>query len=61
MVNPAEFVTQVKHEFQRVTWPDKSETLGMSVAVVVFMIVFMVYFFTADTVVYHVVHKILGI
>lgn len=61
MISPAEFVTQVKREFQRVTWPDKSETLGMSVAVVIFMIVFMIYFFAADAVVYHIIHKVLGI
>ena len=61
MISPAEFVTQVKREFQKVTWPDTSETLGMSVAVVVFMIVFMIYFFVSDSVVYYVLHKFLGI
>ena len=45
MVSPAEFVTQVKREFQKVTWPDKTETVGMSVAVVIFSVVFMIYFF----------------
>ena len=61
MINPAEFVTQVKHELQRVTWPEWSEVAGMSIAVVVFMVIFMVYFFGADSVIYYILHKVLGI
>lgn len=61
MTNPAEFVTQVKREFQRVTWPEMSEVLWMSSAVVVFMVVFMIYFFASDSVVYYFIKKVLGV
>ena len=61
MVNPAEFVTQVKREFQRVTWPDKTETLGMSVAVVIFTVLCMLYFFASDVIINYILHDVLGL
>ncbi len=61
MVSPAEFVTQVKREFQKVTWPDKTETVGMSVAVVVFSVVFMTYFFASDWIINRILHDVLGL
>lgn len=61
MVSPAEFVTQVKREFQKVTWPDKAETVGMSVAVVIFSAVFMIYFFMSDWVINRILHDVLGL
>ena len=61
MVNPAEFVTQVKREFQKVTWPDKSETMGMSIAVVAFTTFCMIYFFASDYLINRVLHDVLGL
>jgi len=61
MISPAEFVSQVKKEMDRVVWPTRRETWGMTVAVIVMMIVAMVYFFVADSAIYYTVCKILGI
>ncbi|MBQ7673805.1 MAG: preprotein translocase subunit SecE [Alphaproteobacteria bacterium] len=59
MISPADFVSQVRRELQRVTWPTQRETIGMAVAVVVMVICSMIYFFAADSVVCFVLEKIL--
>ncbi|MDR2724080.1 MAG: preprotein translocase subunit SecE [Holosporaceae bacterium] len=61
MINPVEFVSQVRRELQRVSWPTQRETLGMTVAVIVMVICAMVYFFVSDSVIYFCLCKILGI
>jgi preprotein translocase subunit SecE len=61
MISPAEFVSQVKREMQRVTWPTQKETFGMTVAVIAMSICAMIYFFAADSVIYFCLRKILGI
>ncbi|GHT92911.1 protein translocase subunit SecE [Alphaproteobacteria bacterium] len=61
MISPAEFVSQVRRELQRVTWPTQKETVGMTVAVVAMIIVAMIYFFAADAVIYFCLRKILGV
>jgi preprotein translocase subunit SecE len=61
MISPAEFVSQVRRELQRVTWPTQRETVGMTVAVVVMIICAMVYFFVTDSVVYFCLRKILDL
>ena len=61
MVSPAEFVSQVRKELQRVTWPTQRETMGMTVAVVLMVIGAMVYFFISDAVIVYCLQKILGI
>ncbi|GHT97676.1 protein translocase subunit SecE [Alphaproteobacteria bacterium] len=61
MISPAEFVSQVRRELQRVTWPTQKETVGMTVAVIVMIIVAMIYFFAADSVIYFCLRKILGV
>lgn len=61
MISPAEFVSQIRRELQRVTWPNQKETVGMTAAVIVMVICAMVYFFAADSVVYFCLHKILEI
>lgn len=60
MISPAEFVSQIRREMQRVTWPTQKETMGMTAAVIVMVIFSMIYFFAADTVVYYCLDKILG-
>lgn len=61
MVSPVEFVSQVRRELQRVTWPTQRETVGMAIAVVVMVVISMVYFFASDAVIVYCLQKILGI
>ena len=59
MISPADFVSQVRRELQRVTWPTQRETFGMTVAVVVMVICSMIYFFVSDSIVCFILEKIL--
>jgi len=61
MISPAEFVSQVKRELQRVTWPTQKETMGMTVAVVLMVVFMMIYFFAADAFIVWCLTKILGV
>ncbi|MDR0677086.1 MAG: preprotein translocase subunit SecE [Holosporaceae bacterium] len=61
MISPAEFVSQVRRELQRVTWPSQKETMGMTVAVIMMMVCAMIYFFISDSIIYFCLRKILGI
>ncbi|MDR2067564.1 MAG: preprotein translocase subunit SecE [Holosporaceae bacterium] len=60
MVSPAEFVSQVKRELQRVVWPTGAETMSMTAAVVVMVICAMIYFFISDGIVCFCLQRILG-
>ena len=42
------YVTEVKTELKKVKWPSKSEMVKYSIAVIVFIIVFGVYFYGLD-------------
>jgi len=46
MVNPLEFITQVRAEAKKVTWPTRRETL-ITTALVMVMVVFASLFFLA--------------
>lgn len=61
MVNALEFISQVRREMQRVTWPTQKETMSMTAAVIVMVVIAMIYFFIADHIVYFCIQKILGI
>ncbi len=61
MISPAEFVSQVKKELQRVTWPTQKETMGMTVAVLLMVVFIMVYFFVADGFIVWCLSKILKV
>ena len=61
MVNPADFVSEVRRELQRVTWPTQKETMGMTVAVVLMVVCAMIYFFISDAVIVYCLQKILGV
>jgi preprotein translocase subunit SecE len=61
MISPAEFVSQIKRELHRVTWPSQKETVIMTVAVLVLTACMMFYFLVADSVICWVLAKILGI
>ena len=59
MISPADFVSQVRRELQRVTWPTQRETVGMTVAVVIMVICSMIYFFVSDSIACFILEKIL--
>lgn len=59
MISPADFVSQVRRELQRVTWPTQRETVGMTVAVVIMVVCSMIYFFASDGIVCFILEKIL--
>ena len=61
MISPAEFVSQVRRELQRVTWPGQKETVAMSVAVVAMCVLAMVYFTVSDAAIVYCLTKILGV
>ena len=61
MISPVEYVSQVKREMQRVTWPTQKETVGITVAVIIMVIFVMIYFFIADGFICWCLSKILGI
>ncbi|MDR1375761.1 MAG: preprotein translocase subunit SecE [Holosporaceae bacterium] len=60
MLSPAEFVSQVKRELQRVVWPTHAETMGMTAAVVIMVVCAMIYFFISDSLVCFCLKRILG-
>lgn len=61
MISPVEFVSQVKREMQKVTWPSRNETVMMSCAVVVMCVLAMIYFFISDGIICYVLSKVLGV
>ncbi|MDR1333718.1 MAG: preprotein translocase subunit SecE [Holosporaceae bacterium] len=61
MISPVEFVSQVRREMQRVTWPSQRETVGMTAAVIVMVICSMIYFFVSDSMIYFCLRKILDV
>jgi preprotein translocase subunit SecE len=61
MISPAEFVSQVRQELRKVTWPSQKETVGMTIAVVFMVVCAMVYFFISDSIVYFCLRKILDV
>ena len=59
--NPFTFLQQVRVETAKVTWPSRRETLISTAMVIVFAIVAMLFFFTADQIMAYAVELILGI
>lgn len=51
MLNPVDFMSQVRQEMQRVAWPTSKETTAMTVAVLIMVICAMIYFFFTDAVI----------
>jgi len=47
-MNPANFLSEVKDELERVTWPERSEIAEATVGVIVFVLIIAVYFWIAD-------------
>ena len=59
--NPFTFLQQVRAEAAKVTWPSQRETMISTVMVLVFAIIAMLFFFSADQLMALVVEWILGI
>lgn len=59
--NPFTFLQQVRAETAKVTWPSRRETLISTVMVLVFAVIAMLFFFTADQLMAFGVELILGI
>ena len=47
-ITPAQFVRQVRQELQKVTWPEKRDTLISSAFVIVMIILFSLFFLLTD-------------
>jgi preprotein translocase subunit SecE len=60
-VNPVQFVTEVRQEMKRVTWPSQRETMISTVMVLVLIVLSALFFTVTDTVIGTVVQAILGI
>jgi len=59
--NPFVFLQQVRTETAKVTWPSRRETVISTVMVLVFAVIAMIFFFTADVLMGMAVEKLLGL
>jgi len=59
--NPFVFLQQVRAETAKVTWPSRRETVISTVMVLVFAVIAMIFFFTADVLMGIGVEKLLGL
>jgi preprotein translocase subunit SecE len=55
----AEFVSEVKSEFRKISFPTKSETLGSTTVVIVFCIIMSLYLSVVDSFLVWLVSKII--
>jgi preprotein translocase subunit SecE len=60
-LNPFVFLQQVRSETAKVTWPSRRETMISTVMVLIFAIIAMLFFFTADLLMGFAVEQILGL
>ena len=58
---PTEFISQVRQEIRKVTWPTRKETMITTAMVFVMVIVAAIFFMLADIVLSFVVRQILGL
>ncbi|MEX1108605.1 MAG: preprotein translocase subunit SecE [Dongiaceae bacterium] len=59
--SPTEFLSQVRQEARKVTWPTRKETLITTAMVFVMVIVSAIFFMLADIVLSFVVRQVLGL
>jgi preprotein translocase subunit SecE len=59
--SPTEFLSQVRQEIRKVTWPTRKETMITTAMVFVMVIVAAIFFMLADVVLSFVVRQILGL
>lgn len=60
-VKISEFITQVRQEIQKVTWPSRKETGSSTVMILIMILIASVFFLVVDLVVFNVLQLILGI
>ena len=51
MVNPFQFIQQVRSEASKIVWPTRRETLTTTVMVFVMATIFAIFFFLADQII----------
>ena len=51
MVNPFQFIQQVRSEASKIVWPTRRETLKTTVMVFVMATIFAIFFFLADQII----------
>ena len=56
-----EFVSQVRQETARVTWPSRRETTTTAIAVFIMVLLAMIFFFAVDWAIGHLVSFVLGL
>ncbi|MGH6817684.1 MAG: preprotein translocase subunit SecE [Methylovirgula sp.] len=61
MVNPLEFLQEVRQETQKVTWPTRRETLTTTALVIVMVILTSLFFLAVDEVLRLMVHLIMSL
>lgn len=59
--SPSEFISQVKQEVTRVTWPSRKETIASTVMVLIMVLIISTFFFFVDFVITNIVQLILGL
>jgi preprotein translocase subunit SecE len=58
--SPGQFITQVRQEAAKVTWPSRKETMVTTMVVFGFVIVAAIFFFFVDQILSMVVKLVLG-
>lgn len=61
MINPIEFVREVRAEAAKVTWPTRRETMITTGMVFIFVVIAALFFLVADKIIGFVVKLLLGI
>jgi preprotein translocase subunit SecE len=59
--SPMEFISQVRQEVRKITWPTRKETMITTAMVFVMVIVAAIFFMLADIVLSFVVRQVLGL
>ena len=60
-LNPFVFLQQVRTETAKVTWPSRRETMISTIMVLVFAVIAMIFFFSADLLMGIAVEWLLGV
>lgn len=61
MLNPLEYIRQVRSETRKVTWPSRKETTISAIAVFTMVVVSSIFLFAADQIIAFVVRMIIGL
>jgi len=56
----SQFITQVKQEATKVTWPSRKEVIATTIMILVVVLLVGLFFFGVDAVLYRLVQAILG-